>query len=63
MENASVEEKAYLPLVKTRIEEGNLSNLIRKAILKKEQKTNLQEAIIKVYLKLVDCLAENRMYS
>ena len=63
LENASVEEKAYLPLVKTRIEEGNLSNLIRKSILKKEQKTNLHEAIINVYLKLVDCLAENRMYS
>ena len=63
LENASAEEKAYLPLVKTRIEDGNLSNLIRKSILKKEQKTNFHEAIINVYLKLVDCLAENRMYS
>jgi gamma-glutamyl:cysteine ligase YbdK (ATP-grasp superfamily) len=63
LENASVEEKTYLPLVKTRIEDGNLSNLIRRAILKKEQKTDLLEAIVNVYLKLVDCLAENRMYS
>jgi gamma-glutamyl:cysteine ligase YbdK (ATP-grasp superfamily) len=62
LENASVEEKAYLPLVKTRIEEGNLSNLIRRAILRKEQKTDLPEAVVNVYLKLVDCLAENRMY-
>jgi gamma-glutamyl:cysteine ligase YbdK (ATP-grasp superfamily) len=63
LENASIEEKAYLPLAKTRVDDGNLSNLISRAILRKEQKTDLNEAIISVYLKLVDCLTENRMYS
>jgi len=62
-ENASVEEKIYLPIVKKRIEEGSLSNLIRRDVLKKAQKTNLGEAVLSVYLKLVENLTENEPYS
>jgi len=63
LENASVEEKIYLPIVRERIEEGNLSNLIRRDVLKKAQKTNLGEAILSIYLKLVENLTENELYS
>jgi len=63
LENASVEEKTYLPIVRKRIEEGNLSNLIRRDVLKKTQKTDLDEAILSIYLKLTKNLKENEVYS
>jgi len=63
LENALVEEKAYLPIVSKRIEEGSLSNLIRRDVLKKAQKTDLGEAILSIYLKLVENLKENEVYS
>jgi len=62
LENASVEERSYLPLIKKRIEEGSLSNLIRRDIMKKAQKTDLEEAMLSVYLKLVEHLIKNEMY-
>lgn len=62
-ENASVEEKTYLPIVRKRIEEGSLSNLIRRDVLKKTQKTDLDEAILSIYLKLMENLTENEVYS
>ncbi|MCZ2808660.1 MAG: glutamate-cysteine ligase family protein [Candidatus Bathyarchaeota archaeon] len=63
LENASVEEKTYLPIVGKRIDEGSLSNLIRRDVLKKAQKTDLGEAILSIYLKLVENLRENEVYS
>jgi gamma-glutamyl:cysteine ligase YbdK (ATP-grasp superfamily) len=63
LENASVEEKTYLPIVRKRIEEGNLSNLLRRDVLKKAQKTDLDEAILSIYLKLTKNLKENEAYS
>ena len=39
------DEKKYLWLVKKRIENGNLSDLIRERVLKKAQKTDFKEAI------------------
>jgi len=63
LENASVKEKKYLPIVGKRIEEGSLSNLIRRDVLKKAQKTDLGEAILSIYLKLVENLRENEVYS
>ena len=63
LENASVEEKTYLPIVSKRIEEGSLSGLIRRDVLKKAQKTDLREAILSVYLRLVENLTENEVYS
>ena len=48
--------------VKRRIEEGNLSNLIRRDIEKKMKKTDLKEAIISIYTKLVEHLITNKLY-
>lgn len=62
-ENASPEEKKYLEIVKRRIKEGNLSDLILKEVTKKALKTDLGEAIFTVYSSLADCLEENRVYS
>ncbi|MGQ9460963.1 MAG: glutamate-cysteine ligase family protein [Candidatus Bathyarchaeaceae archaeon] len=62
LESASLEEKKYLPIIKKRIEEGNLSNLIRRDVLKKAQKTDLGEAILSIYLRLVENLIENKVY-
>lgn len=61
--NALEDEKKYLWLVKKRIVDGNLSNLIVKNIIKKSQKTSLEEAIRKVYLALVENLRDNKPYS
>jgi hypothetical protein len=61
-ENASKEEKKYLPLIQKRIESGNLSEIIKKRVQRKAQKTDLKEAIISVYLSLVKNLMNNQPY-
>ncbi|HLE74665.1 MAG TPA: glutamate-cysteine ligase family protein [Candidatus Bathyarchaeia archaeon] len=61
-ENAEEDEKKYLWVVKKKIESGNLSELIRKRIAKKAQKTDLEEAILSVYSTLIKCLADNQPY-
>jgi len=60
--NATWEEKKYLPIVKKRIEGGNLSDIILREIAKKVQKTDLEEAIFSVYFTLADCLEKNEVY-
>jgi hypothetical protein len=62
LENAAEDEKKYLWIVKKRIESGNLSELIRERVLKKAQKTTLEEAILSVYSTLIKCLADNQPY-
>lgn len=62
LENAEEDEKKYLWIVKKRIENGNLSELIRERIMKKAQKTDFKEAILRVYLTLIKCLADNQPY-
>jgi len=62
-ENATQEEKEYLRIVKKRIEEGNLSNIILKNVINRSQKTDLKEAIFGVYLSLLRNLTENKIYS
>ena len=62
-ENASPEEKKYLGIVKRRIAEGNLSDLILKEVTKKTLKTDLREAIFTVYTSLANCLEKNKIYS
>jgi gamma-glutamyl:cysteine ligase YbdK (ATP-grasp superfamily) len=62
MENATEDEKKYLWLVKKRIEEGNLSELIRKRVLRRAQKTSFHESIIDVYSTLIKCLMDNQPY-
>jgi gamma-glutamyl:cysteine ligase YbdK (ATP-grasp superfamily) len=61
-ENASKEEKKYLPLIQKRIENGNLSETIKGRVQRKAQKTDLKEAIISVYLSLVKSLMNNQPY-
>jgi len=61
-ENATVEEKRYLPIVKRRIEGKNLSDKILKEVAKKVQKTDLTEAIFSVYSELAGCLEKNKVY-
>ena len=61
-ENATEEERKFLPIIKKRIESGNLSEIIRERILKKAQKTDLEEAITTVYLRLIKSLIDNQPY-
>ena len=60
--NADNNEKEYLWLIKRRIEEGNLSQIIRAKVLQRSQKTSLHEAILNVYSKLIKCLRNNEPY-
>ncbi len=60
--NADNEEKQYLPLIEKRIKNGSLSDMIRKSILKKVERTSLKEAIIEVYSSLIKCLITNQPY-
>jgi carboxylate-amine ligase len=62
MENASEDEAKYLWIVKKRIDEGNLSELIRGRVLRKAQRTDFKEAILSVYSKLIKCLSDNQPY-
>jgi gamma-glutamyl:cysteine ligase YbdK (ATP-grasp superfamily) len=62
LENAEEEEKKYLWIVKKRIEEGNLSEIIRSNVLKKAQKTDLKDAILSVYSTLIKSLLNNQPY-
>jgi len=60
---ASREERQYLWVVKKRIEEGSLSNLILKDVTNKTQRTRPEEAILSVYSALAKCLEENKVYT
>jgi len=60
---ASKEDRQYLWVVKKRIEEGNLSNLILRDVTKKMQKTSPEEAMFSVYSALTKCLEENKVYT
>jgi hypothetical protein len=59
---ADTDEKKYLPLIKRRIQEGNLSDTIRKRVLGRAKKTSLPEAITDVYSTLIKCLNDNEPY-
>lgn len=61
--HASEEEKQCLGIIKKRIEEGNLSNLILREVEKRSQKSNLQEAIFSTHSSLIKNLEENKVYS
>jgi gamma-glutamyl:cysteine ligase YbdK (ATP-grasp superfamily) len=60
--NASEEERKYLPIVKRRIDRGSLSDAIRERVERKAQKTNLKEAVVGVYSRLVENLMDNQPY-
>jgi len=61
-ENASEEEKLYLPTIQKRVENGNLSETIRRRVEKRAQRTSFREAIVDVYSKLVGSLENNKPY-
>ena len=61
-ENATEEEKKYLPIIQKRIEAGNLSEIIKERIQRKAQKTSFKEALITIYSKLIKSLADNEPY-
>jgi gamma-glutamyl:cysteine ligase YbdK (ATP-grasp superfamily) len=58
-EYAGADEKKYLPLIQRRIEDGNLSELIRAQVHRRLEKTCFQEATVDVYSKLINCLGNN----
>jgi gamma-glutamyl:cysteine ligase YbdK (ATP-grasp superfamily) len=62
MEHATEDEKKYLWLVKKRIEEGSLSELIHERVLRRAQKTSLDQSIMDVYSTLIKCLMDNQPY-
>ncbi|MEM2954304.1 MAG: hypothetical protein QXU21_08565, partial [Candidatus Bathyarchaeia archaeon] len=62
-ENATQEEKKYLPNIEKRIQKGNLSDIIKAAVKKKAQKTDFREAIIEVYQKLMKHLKNNEPFT
>jgi site-specific recombinase XerD len=61
-ENATEEERKYLWIIQKRIEEGSLSETIKKSVQRKAQKTDLKEAVISVYLNLIKNLMNNKPY-
>ena len=61
-EYADGDEKEYLWLVKRRIEEGNLSELIRAKVQARAGKTSFQEATVNVYSTLIKCLRNNQPF-
>jgi gamma-glutamyl:cysteine ligase YbdK (ATP-grasp superfamily) len=61
-QNATEEEKSYLWLIKRRIDEGNLSDLIRKRVTVRAQRAGFREATCSVYSTLISCLHNNEPY-
>lgn len=61
-EHATSDEKEYLWIIEKRIENGSLSEAIRKEVVKKAEKTDFNEAIIDVYSKLLKSLRDNQPF-
>jgi len=61
-ENATEEEKKYLPIIQKRVECGNLSEIIKERVQRKAQKTDFKEAIVNVYSTLIKSLLDNQPY-
>jgi gamma-glutamyl:cysteine ligase YbdK (ATP-grasp superfamily) len=59
--NATNDERKYLPVIRQRIDGGNLSDIILRNVEKKAQKTDLKEAIFTTYSRLADCLEKNQV--
>jgi len=62
LDNANDEEKKYIPIVRKRIERGNLSDIIRERVKSKAQRADSQEAIVNVYSELMKSLMDNQPY-
>jgi gamma-glutamyl:cysteine ligase YbdK (ATP-grasp superfamily) len=62
LDNATDEERQYLPLIADRMECGSLSDMILRKIADRSQRTDLEQAILDVYSSLADCLEKNYVY-
>jgi len=60
--HADANEKKYLWIIKKRIEEGNLSEIIRNRVEAKAKKTTSKEAIVSIYQQLAKALSKNQPY-
>jgi gamma-glutamyl:cysteine ligase YbdK (ATP-grasp superfamily) len=61
-DHAGEDEKKYLWIIKKRIEEGSLSEIIRDRVLRRAMKTDFHEAIMSIYSILIKCLSDNEPY-
>jgi len=61
-EYADEDEKRYLWIIKKRLENGSLSELIRTRVLRRAEKTSFHQAVINVYSTLIKCLSDNEPY-
>jgi len=61
-EYADEDEKKYLWIIKKRLENGSLSELILDRVFKRAEKTDFHQAIINVYSTLIKCLSDNEPY-
>ncbi len=59
---ATEDEKKYLWIIKKRVENGSLSEIIRDRVLRRANKTDFHEAVINVYLTLIRSLSDNEPY-
>jgi hypothetical protein len=59
---ADKDERKYLWLVKRRIQEGSLSEVIRKNVRLEAEKSDFHQAICTVYSRLIKCLSTNEPY-
>jgi gamma-glutamyl:cysteine ligase YbdK (ATP-grasp superfamily) len=59
---ADADEQKYLWLVKRRIEEGSLSEVIRRNVRHEAENTGFHQAIRAVYSTLIKCLSTNEPY-
>ncbi|MEM3652633.1 MAG: glutamate-cysteine ligase family protein [Nitrososphaerales archaeon] len=60
--NATHEEKGYLHVIERRLEEGNLSEVIKRRVYARAQKTDFGEAVVDVYSNLSESLVDNEPY-
>lgn len=61
-ENSTSQEKNYLRVIKKRIENGNLSQIVAEHVRRRLKKTNMKEAILDVYSRLIKSLRKNEIY-
>lgn len=59
---SNADEKRYLSLIQRRLEEGNLSEIIRRRVMTRATKTSFHDATIDVYSTLIKCLINNEPY-
>jgi len=61
-EHASEDERRYLWIVKKRIDEGSLSEIVSRHVKRRLQRTTLSEAILDIYSALAESLVKNELY-